>query len=296
MASVNAIDGLIDLLEELVANLSVANEPSKESKILHSQLDVALKNDQLDEFISEAERLGKKIQDIFNSVIIDNANELLEKLYDAWANLNKSVNEFLEYVFAAIPSALDDICQYIIGTIGRKMNQQEETLAKSIYGSSLDYNKIYFSKKDLSNVIIFGIQDFFTQNPNSRAFVTFNLVNHDVSDPALLDETFIHELCHVWQYQHVGPIYLIEALHAHVTLNDAYDYGYTNSYNGNGGQTALTNAISNNSGLTTAEVFELFNPEQQATIIEHYFVRKYVEFPPLNVAAWQPFKDLVHSP
>jgi len=258
-----ALDGLIDLLEELAASFESAGDPTEESNILHSQLKVALENDQLEEFLQELENLGKDAQNVFNSVIIDNANALLEVLYDAWA---------------------------------RKMTDMEIGLAQTIYGSSLDYNKIYFSEKDISNAIIFGIQDYFTQNPNSRAFVTFNLVNHDVSDGPLSDKTFIHELCHVWQYQHVGPVYLIEALHAHATLTNAYNYGYADPYTGDGGETALEDAINNNPGLTPAEVFELFNPEQQAMIIQHYYVRTNEVSPPKDVTAWQPFKDVVYMP
>ncbi len=296
METKTALDGLIELLEQLAASFDNADEPTEESNILHSQLQVALENDQLDEFLREVENLGKDVLDIFNSVIIDNGSALLEALADAWANRNKPIKEFLEYVYETLPPVLDDICQYIISGIGRKMTDVEIGLAQTIYGSSLDYDKIYFSEKDLSNAVIFGIQDYFTENPDSRAFVTFNLVNHDVSDGALSNRTFIHELCHVWQYQHVGPIYLIEALHAHATLTNAYNYGYLDSYTGDGGETALEDAINNNPGLTPAEVFELFNPEQQAMIIQHYYVRLNEVSPPKDVTAWQPFKDVVYKP
>ncbi len=302
METKTALDGLIELLEELAASFDRVDEPTEESSILHSQLKMALDNGQLDEFLQELENLGKDAQDVFNSVIIDNANALLEDLYDAWANRNKPIKEFLEYVYEVLPPVLDEICQYIISGIGRPMTDVEIGLAQTIYGSSLDYDKIYFSEKDLSNAVIFGIQDYFTENPDSRAFVTFNLVNHDVSDGPLSNRTFIHELCHVWQYQHEGPIYLIEALHAHATLTNAYNYGYDDTmddgyyYGEGGGKEALEAAINNNPSLTPAEVFELFNPEQQAKIIEHYYMRLNEASSPKDVTAWQPFKDVVYKP
>ena len=68
---------------------------------------------------------------------------------------------------------------------------------------------------------------------------------------------------------------------------DAYNYGYTNSTNGNGAETALSAANGD---------FSVFNPEQQGNIIEHYYVRRYEENrPAAEYAAWQPYVDIVQA-
>jgi hypothetical protein len=79
--------------------------------------------------------------------------------------------------------------------------------------------------ESLANDIIFGIQDFFSGHPESRAFVTDNLINFDVNDGAIKRHTLIHELCHVWQFDVTGPFYMSEAIHAQVA-GDGYNCGY----------------------------------------------------------------------
>ena len=105
----------------------------------------------------------------------------------------------------------------------------------------------------------------------------------------LTDATLIHELTHVWQATVEGPFYLVEAVHAQLEEAlggpDAYNYGYTNSTNGDGGDTALENST-----------FDDFNPEQQGNIIEHYHVRRYEENRlPEEYEAWQPYVDHVQA-
>ena len=38
-----------------------------------------------------------------------------------------------------------------------------------------------------------------------------------------------------------------------------------------------------------------FNREQQAQIIEHYFVRRFFSNPPLDFAAWEPYAQKVRA-
>lgn len=73
-------------------------------------------------------------------------------------------------------------------------------------------------------------------------------------------ETLIHELTHVWQYQHDGAIYFPEAgwdqFVAWLNNEDAYDYGDV---------TGLQKKIADGEG------FDSFNREQQGRIVEDYF-------------------------
>jgi hypothetical protein len=76
---------------------------------------------------------------------------------------------------------------------------------------------------------------------------------------------------------------MVEALEAQMS-KAGYNYGYTNDFDGEGAQQALVNAKGN---------FNSFNREQQAMIIQHYWVRRYSE--QKEYAEWQPYADIVHS-
>lgn len=296
MVVMNPFEALVDLLKKLLETIKIAGDPTEESKILFEMLENALRRGLLGDFIDALLPSGKSLEDVLRSMLIDHGRQQLRAFVLSWVDLQRPVGELLAAVDAVQQAALDEVCQTLYETVGRKMTQPEITTAKLIYGKTFDYDTIYFSDAGVANTVIFGVQDYFNNNPNSRAFVTFKLVNHDLADGPLSDSTMIHELCHVWQYQTVGPIYLIEAIHAQ-TLGAGYNYGYTNGVNGNGGNVSLQNAIANNPGLTTAEVFALFNREQQASIIEHYYYRKHVlNLPPSDYAAWQPFQNLVYTP
>ncbi len=123
----------------------------------------------------------------------------------------------------------------------RKLNEQELRIAKSIFGNTLPYERI---RVDESAYIgprqgRFCYVSFFTLN--SWGKIT----------PALL----IHELTHVWQYQHLGIRYIPRALAAQRTTS-GYNYG---------GEAALEQAITSGKGLA------FFNLEQQADLVEDYY-------------------------
>lgn len=86
---------------------------------------------------------------------------------------------------------------------------------------------------------------------NDRPFTLGNTIylKHDPSsEPGLL----VHECVHVWQYQNVGPRYLIEALGAQVLLPDAYDW---------------------EAELARGKGWTAFDREAQAQLIEDTWVR-----------------------
>lgn len=71
----------------------------------------------------------------------------------------------------------------------------------------------------------------------------------------LKDETFVHELVHIWQYTRYGSAYIIRALFAQHS-HEGYDYG---------GPSALMNAFAENRNIQD------FNFEQQGDILSDYF-------------------------
>ena len=136
-----------------------------------------------------------------------------------------------DIVGAALGAAVSILCSLLAGYRG--MTAQEEAEARLVFADSLDYDHIFFAVDDITNDIIFGLQDWFRGEPDSRAFVTNSLVNFDVDD-GLSRRTMIHELTHVWQYQQEGSAYLADAVYAQATGDGVGDSGYNYGYRGAG--------------------------------------------------------------
>ncbi|MGD2049226.1 MAG: hypothetical protein PVH03_07010 [Chloroflexota bacterium] len=88
-----------------------------------------------------------------------------------------------------------------------------------------------------------------------RAYVSFNTIN---AWGPLTDHTLIHELTHVWQYQHMGAVYMPRAIHAQGTPA-GYNYG---------GIAELRKRQKAGQGISS------FNLEQQGEITGDYYVAK----------------------
>lgn len=120
----------------------------------------------------------------------------------------------------------------------RRLTAQEIEMARSVFGDSLDYNRIRVDERALVWTSWSG-----------GAYVSFHTINcWGPLYPSLL----IHELTHIWQYRRMGAVYIPRALRAQ--WNKGYDYG---------GLPALE--AHKNTGL------KAFNLEQQAEILTDYF-------------------------
>lgn len=126
----------------------------------------------------------------------------------------------------------------------RPLSERELALARSIFGEHIDYKKVRLDERSH-----LGCRRY------RFAYVGFHYIN---SWGALSDADFIHEMVHVWQYQHVGAVYIARALYAQNT-HEGYNYG---------GTEALQKALKK--GLNLLD----FNYEQQADIVSDYFCLK----------------------
>jgi hypothetical protein len=252
--------------------------------------------DILENFMKAVEEAGKSLKDVYQAVIIDLSEEFIEEVTLTFYKMKKAVTDILHAVAEIYMGAIGTVISILLNTLGsyRPMRADEIVQARLVYGDTFDYSTIYFSQESLLNEIIFGIQDWASGEKNSRAFVSNTLINFDVNDGDIEYDTMIHELCHVWQYNDTGAFYMSEAIHAQ-TFGDGYNYGYSDNKNGEGGEDDLFNAINNHSNLDTREVFDIFNKEQQAQIIMHYYVRRYRSNPSANYDAWEPFQALVYA-
>jgi hypothetical protein len=193
----------------------------------------------------------------------------------------------------------------------RSLTSAERADVEPVFADTIDYDQVYIATESPTNSIIFGIQDFFSGNPDSRAFVTGNLINFDADDAPIERFTLVHEMTHVWQNQNVGPIYMAHAAFSQVTMGDnAYNYGYTSpspsitlnnaKYDGSSASEP-TGSVSGEGAAAllmgkTADEFMSFPPEQQGQIMMHYFVRKeLLSKPPSDYAPWEKFVTWVQT-
>jgi hypothetical protein len=144
----------------------------------------------------------------------------------------------------------------------RPLTSTERQEAEIVYGRSLDMDKVKIAEAPVMAVGDMARTPFdtiyFPPGTSKMGFADFM--------PWL-----IHELAHVWQYQHGVSVFekLFWALHG----AKAYDYG---------GEAGLQSA------LAQGKRFRDFNTEQQADICRDYYERRKKN---KDVSAWQPFID-----
>jgi hypothetical protein len=104
-----------------------------------------------------------------------------------------------------------------------------------------------------------------------RAFTTFHTVNLPRTGPHCREnfEILLHELVHVYQYERTGGLYVAEAIYAQNTTG--YSYGSPDD---------LVQC------LATGACYRNFNREQQAQMVQDYFVRCQSGQP---VTGYEPF-------
>jgi hypothetical protein len=135
-------------------------------------------------------------------------------------------------------------CSRIFKPATRPLTPTEIRIAQSVYAQSIDYQSVL-----IDETAVLGPRQF------RFAYVSLNLIN---CYGALSARHFVHEMMHIWQYQHHGIKYIPRALHAQ-HFGGGYDYG---------GADALL--IARDKGHTILH----FNYEQQAEIMADYFCLK----------------------
>jgi Subtilase family len=133
----------------------------------------------------------------------------------------------------------------------RALTASEIKLAQGVFGNSINYRLVRLDEAAKTVDWTKQIKGF----THPRPFTTFHTIN---SWGKLENETLIHELTHVWQYEHGGAKYIPEALAVN-GKRSGYDYK---------GVSNLRKLKAAHKGMSS------FNPEQQAKIVEEYFLVK----------------------
>lgn len=122
---------------------------------------------------------------------------------------------------------------------GRTLRADEVALLQGVFGAGLELSAVRIKEGPAG---LFSV--------TRRAFTLGNTVYVPPGSVPLAPGLLVHELTHVWQYQHGGPDYLSEALWAQF-FGDGYDW---------------------KKGLAEGKRWEALNPEQQAELLEQAFL------------------------
>lgn len=125
---------------------------------------------------------------------------------------------------------------------GRSLTEEEIAVAKPIFADSLNLKAVRIKEGGLLTWFYPGVT---TGNIISFPTETFDF--SDEKDRALL----LHELTHVWQYQHDGWGYLPRVFIEEITQSDAYVVHYEES-----------------------KIFADYDLEEQAEIVAGYYLTK----------------------
>jgi hypothetical protein len=232
--------------------------------------------------------LGKTLKEVVQSALVQPSEDAARKALAALKQIGQSALDVLKAAFeiggSAVMLAFALILEWFPGDY-RPLSTEERAQAELVFGHAPQLDQVRIAVKSLPDDLIEAIN-------GGRALTAMYVLNFPpgTKNPDL--PTLIHELTHVWQGVQIGPLYMINALEAQLS-KAGYNYGFVNGTNGGpgwengqGGEQALNNAKGN---------FGAFNAEQQAMIIQHYYVRRYVKSPPLDFTAWQPYANLVHT-
>jgi hypothetical protein len=258
----------------------------------------------LENLLRAVKTLGQTTKDIFKAMTVDAAKALIEDVTLTLHDLKEPVVDMLEAAAEVGAGLVGTVVSVLLNTLAsyRPLTALEKADGKRIFGNSLDLDKIYVSAESLTNKVIFGLQDWFRGQEDSRPFTTDTLINFDVDD-GIKRYTLIHELTHVWQALETGPFYMAQAIHAQNT-DDKYNYGYSDEattvdlasdYVGGTEKVKVGKAYGKDGGdalKAGGGKLGSFNVEQQAQIAMHYYVRRYLLNMPANdYADWQPYVD-----
>ena len=220
--------------------------------------------------------------------MIQPSEDAARRALAALKSIGKSALEVLEAAFdiggSAVMLVFGLILEWFPGDY-RPLTASEHAEAAKVFGNAPQLDATRIAEKTIPEDIIEKIN-------GGRALTAMYVLNFPqgvVPDMA----TLVHELTHVWQGVQIGPLYMIDAIEAQLS-KAGYNYGFQDDpgHNGpgwiygEGGESALQAANGN---------LNAFNAEQQAMIIQHYYNRRWVQNPPKDVSAWQPYADLVKA-
>jgi hypothetical protein len=145
----------------------------------------------------------------------------------------------------------------------RPLTKEELAEAKKVFGSAIKLDRVKLGFASLPGDVI-----RYLNIDMPRAFTTMYLLNFGPGAKVEM-QTIIHELMHVWQGVQEGPLYMTRALEAQIGAG-VESLFHTGKYDDSKAYEVTAAALTANGGE-----IRKFNPEQQASIIEFFWVRAF---------------------
>ncbi|MGE0325386.1 MAG: hypothetical protein AB7K71_07125 [Polyangiaceae bacterium] len=191
-------------------------------------------------------RLPEEPETDFLDDAADAVGSFFSGLLESLGGLFKDLGDAVLSMFST--PVLDTLA--VGSTNERMLTSSEREMAKRVFGDSIDYDKVRIGE---GGKLLFSI----TQGRE------ITLGNEIVSHEGKLNpHTFIHELTHVWQYQHGGGDYAPKALVAQLKGDAGVGPGYDWR-----------------KGIDAGESWKDLNPEQQAQLVADAYVDLYSDSP-----------------
>ncbi len=137
--------------------------------------------------------------------------------------------------------------------VSRPLTKGEIALARTIFADSIDYATVTVSDQKFMGIPF--LPEGTAMAPNGSLFMPGCYKTDYSTEDTLWQGTFLHEMTHVWQYQNkvLNPI----ATAAKLAVKHKFDYAAAYNY-----------VLDDKKDLLD------YNMEQQATIVQDYFVLK----------------------
>jgi hypothetical protein len=164
--------------------------------------------------------------------LVDDVIDIGVNTFETWVDIGiglatgdyrKVIDESVGYLIETAAMGAHTVSSYINGTLGlsetRGLTGDEEAYLRSIYGDSLDYDKIRIQQGGIEAMI--GMDPHTVGNdiylPDSSFGADGKLTQSGL-------ELLSHEVAHSWQFQNGGAGYLSEAILSYVGDGDPYDW------------------------------------------------------------------------
>jgi len=196
--------------------------------------------------------------------VLENIEEGFHKsFFEGLVAIGKGLLQILKAVaevkLTALPLAFAVVAEMCGGH--RDLSPTERKEATKIFGTSIDLDRVKVAAAALPADVINFVN-------GGRPFTTMYVINF-ASWATVEMHDLIHELTHVWQGVQTGPLYMVRALEAQIGAGVTSLF-HTGKYDDDASYDVFRADL-----VAAAGDFSRFNPEQQATIVERYWMMQY---------------------
>lgn len=228
--------------------------------------------------------MGITLANIIKDIVLSVAEGFRRGFFEGLIALGKTPLLILKAAAEISASVLLLAFAVVIELFGghRPLDATERREAERIFGSSINLKQVKIATSSLPADVINYIN-------GGRAFTTMRIINFG-SGATVEMRTLIHELTHVWQGVQTGPLYMVRALEAQIGAG-VDSLFHTGEYNDAAAYAVTDEALQKHGGN-----FSKFNPEQQASIVDEYWSRRFNSTPAGDVSLLEPYARQVFTP